>query len=295
MKTRLILNPNSGHNRTDKKIQPALESFITAHPSLHAQLVLTQRPVHATQLAREALAEGCTHLVAIGGDGTMNEIATALLGATHATLCLVPRGSGNGLARHLRIPLNLENALALIANPLARRTAIDHGTVNNSPFFNVAGHGFDALIAHRFANLTQRGFLAYIRETLYALRTYKPAQLSVTTPTETFTARPWIASIANSTQYGNNARIAPCALSDDGQLDLVLLSPRHLLDHVATALRLFLGNLHHSPVARTVRASHFTLTREETAPVHLDGEPIIAPRTLEIQAHRQSLHVLTPP
>ncbi len=295
MKTRLILNPNSGHNRPDNQLLPPLQSSIAANPALHAELLLTNRPAHATLLTKEALAEGCTHIVAIGGDGTMNEIATALLGSPHATLCLIPRGSGNGLARHLRIPIKLENALALLANPHARRTAIDHGTVNNSPFFNVAGHGFDALIANRFASLTQRGFLAYVRTTLTALRTYKPSQLTVTTPSETFTSRPWIASIANSTQYGNNAHIAPLARTDDGLLDLVLLSPRHLLDHLNTAIRLFLGNLHRSPIARSLRAAEFSLVRDEATPIHLDGEPIISPRTLHIRAHAQNLHLLTPP
>jgi diacylglycerol kinase family enzyme len=159
MKTRFIFNPCSGKNRRNPWLVPAIRAFIAQH-RLDADLVFTSHPGHATALARAALADGCERVVAVGGDGTMNETAQALVGAS-AALAIVPCGSGNGLALHLGLPTQPRRALALLVDATARVVAIDTGTANGHPFFNAMGLGFDAEISRRFNRLTRRSLTAY--------------------------------------------------------------------------------------------------------------------------------------
>src|SRR5476649_1411141 len=167
MKTRFIFNPHSGRNRRNSRLVPAIHAFIARY-GLEADVVSTQSPGHATKLARQAVAAGCARVVAVGGDGTMNEVAQALI-RSPAALALVPCGSGNGLARHLGIPLESRAALALAMNPAARLATIDTGTANGRLFCNVMGLGFDAEVSSRFGRGTRRGLSGYVSAVLGAL------------------------------------------------------------------------------------------------------------------------------
>ena len=224
MKTRFIFNPYSGRNRRRPWLAASIRDFIALR-SLDAELVTTDAPGHATELAREAAHAGCAQVVAVGGDGTMNEVAQALL-HTPAALALVPCGSGNGLALHLGLPLAPLDALMLIAGGEGRVAALDTGSADGLPFFNAMGLGLDAEVSHRFNGLVQRGLPGYVRTALAAVRHIRPERVCITSGDARDEFDVLLVAVANSDQYGNNARIAPGARVDDGLLDLVAIARR---------------------------------------------------------------------
>jgi YegS/Rv2252/BmrU family lipid kinase len=291
MKTRFIFNPCSGRNRGRPRLASDLQAFVTAH-RLDASIVFTECPGHATELAREALAAGCERIVAVGGDGTMNETAQALVDSP-AALALVPCGSGNGLALHLGLPTRLPRALALLADTTARIVAIDTGTANGHAFFNAMGLGFDAEISLRFNRLKRRGLAAYARTGLAAFLRHRPERVTISDgygTRETLDA--FIVAVANSDQYGNNARVAPGARVNDGLLDLVVVRPPGLLGAVPLVARLFLGTLGNSPRVWRLRASHFVIERPAPGLIHTDGETHPAAAVVHVAVRPRSLRLL---
>ena len=253
MKTRFIFNPVSGRHARNARLLPILRDFIGAR-ALDADLVATEGPGHATVLAREAVNAGCARVVAVGGDGTMNEVAQALI-HTPAALALVPCGSGNGLALHLGLPLAPLAALELVAAIGGRVAAVDTGSVNGHPFFNAMGLGLDADVSRRFTHLTTRGLPAYARTALTAFAQRRSEHCIVQTGSTRESLEILLIAVANSDQYGNRAYIAPGARVDDGQLDLVAIRPVGLLGAMSLGARLFLGNIDASPFVR-VSAVH---------------------------------------
>lgn len=292
MKTRFIFNPTSGRNRRRPWLAGAIRDFIGAR-ALDADFATTEGSGHATELARDAVRAGCTLVVAVGGDGTMNEVAQAVL-HTPAALALVPCGSGNGLALHLGLPRSTYEALDLIAGTGGRVAALDTGTVNGLPFFNVAGLGLDADVSRRFNTLATRGFPAYARTALAAVRALRPERVSIATRSHREELDVLLVAIANSDQWGNNARIAPRARVDDGELDLIAVQPVGLLGAAALAARLFLGNFDESPRVRRLRGSHFLIDRIAPGLIHTDGETHSTGPRIEIAVHPRSLRVLVP-
>lgn len=289
--TRVIFNPNSGHNRRRPGMADELRSRLRGL-QWPAELVVTAGPGHATQLAREAVSRGAQTVVAVGGDGTMNEVAQALIG-TATALALVPCGSGNGLALHLGLPRSLPAALALLSGP-RRVRAIDTGSVDGHPFINAMGLGLDAAVSHRFNRLTRRGLSAYVRTAVAAWREFRPESVRVDFARGGFETEAMLVAVTNSDQYGNNARIAPGARVDDGQLDLVVVRPVGLVRAVGLGIRLFRGNLLASRQVRHVRADSFTLRRAAAGLVHTDGETHLVGSELRITVRPRSLRVLVP-
>jgi YegS/Rv2252/BmrU family lipid kinase len=293
MKTRFIFNPCSGRNRRRPRLAADLQAFVAAQ-QLDAAIVFTECPGHATELARAALADGCERIVAVGGDGTMNETAQALVGSP-AALALVPCGSGNGLALHLGLPTQPRRSLALLADATARVVAIDTGTANGHPFFNAMGLGFDAEISRRFNRLTRRGLPAYARTGLAAFLRHRPEQVTVSDNNgtrETFDA--FIVAVANSDQYGNHAQLAPRARVDDGLLDLVAVRPPGLLGALPLVARLFLGTFDQSPRVWRLRGSHFVVERPTPGLIHTDGETHLTAAAVTIVVRPRSLRLLVP-
>jgi YegS/Rv2252/BmrU family lipid kinase len=293
MKTRFIFNPCSGRNRRNPWLVSAIQAFIAGH-GMDASIVFTERRDHATELARAALADSCQRVVAIGGDGTMNEVAQALVGAP-AALALVPCGSGNGLALHLGLPLRPRHALALLADPTARVVAIDTGTANGQPFFNAMGLGFDAEISRRFNRLTRRGLAAYAHTGLAAFIRHRHERVTVSDGNGTReTLDAFIVAVANSDQFGNNARLAPGARVDDGLLDLVAVSPPGFIGALPLVARLFLGTFDRSPRVRRLRGARFLIERPAAGLIHTDGETHATGATVEISVRPRSLLLLVP-
>jgi YegS/Rv2252/BmrU family lipid kinase len=297
MKTRFIFNPCSGKNRRNPWLVSAIGAFIAKH-RLDADLVFTSHPGHATQLAGAALADGCERVVAVGGDGTMNEVAQALVGAS-AALAIVPCGSGNGLALHLGLPTQPRRALALLSDATARIAVIDTGTANGHPFFNATGLGFDAEISRRFNRLTRRSLTAYARTGFAAfIRSVGPQGSQRVTITddngrqETLDA--FIVTVANSDQYGNHARMAPGARVDDGLLDLVVVGPPGLWGALPLVARLFSGTFDRSGRVRRRRGRRFVIHRQAPGLIHTDGETHETGATVEIAVRPRSLRLLVP-
>jgi YegS/Rv2252/BmrU family lipid kinase len=292
MKTRFIFNPVSGRHARNARLLPLLRDFIGAR-ALDADLVATEGPGHATELARAAVQAGCLRVVAVGGDGTMNEVAQALL-HTPAALALIPCGSGNGLALHLGLPLAPLAALELVATVGGRVAAVDTGSVNGLPFFNAMGLGLDAEVSRRFNQLTTRGLPAYARTAFaaFAQRTSEHCTVIVNGRRESLDIL--LIAVANSDQYGNRAFIAPGARVDDGQLDLVAVRPVGVFGAAALGARLFLGTIDRSSGVRRLRGSRFTIERPAPGLVHTDGETHTTGTTVEIAVHPRSLRIVVP-
>lgn len=292
MKTRFIINPCSGRNRRRPWLSDAIRRFAGSH-ALDADVKVTEGPRHATDLARAAVQAGCELVVAVGGDGTMNEVAQALTN-TPAALALVPCGSGNGLALHLGLPRSLPAALRLVSGVAGRVAAIDTGLVDERPFFNAMGLGFDAEVSRRFNGLTRRGLPAYIRATLGVVRSMRGERCTITAGERRETLDALLVTVANSDQYGNHARIAPGAHVDDGLLDLVAIRPTNLFGLAAMAPALFLGNIDQSRHVLRIRGAGFTIERSGPGIVHTDGETHAAGAVVNVRVNPRSLRILVP-
>ena len=292
MKTRFIFNPTSGRNRRRPWFAGAIRDFISAR-ALDADFAITEGPGHATELAREAVHGGHEVIVAVGGDGTMNEVAQALLN-TPAALALVPCGSGNGLALHLGLPRSPLAALQLAAGSGRRIVAVDTGTANGRPFFNAMGLGLDADVSHRFNRLSRRGLPAYARTAWNVLRELRSERCAIACGNVRETLDTMLIAVANSDQYGNNARIAPGARVDDGALDLVAVRPVGFVGAAGMAARLFLGNIDASRHVRRLRAPRFVIERMAPGLIHTDGETHATDAVVEVQVQPRSLRVVIP-
>ena len=290
MKARFIFNPRSGHNARNPYLLDRAKAFI-AEQRLDATVVLTERPRHATDLARAAVTDGCDLVVAIGGDGTMNEVAAALTGTTTA-LGLIPCGSGNGLGRHLGIPNPGQGAFRALLH--GRPRAMDVGFANGIPFFNAMGLGFDAEISEQFNHLTRRGLPAYVRTTGRLWFKYQPQLYTIRNGTSQLTTPAFIVAVANSDQYGNDCFIAPGATVDDGELDLTVIKRVSLLSALPLAARLFLKKIDGSSQVARLRGSHFTIERPTAGLIHTDGETHQTDATIEIIVRPQSLRIMVP-
>jgi diacylglycerol kinase (ATP) len=232
-----------------------------------AKAVITQARGHATELAREAvMTQQWGTVVAVGGDGTVNEVARGLL---HSPLALgiLPLGSGNGLARHLGIPLTLSAALDRLF--ASRSTVIDSATLNGQPFFCVAGLGFDAYVGHLFGQQTKRGLDTYLRVSMQAYLDYLPQSIRMEgLETEVFSL-----SFANAGQFGNNAWVAPHADLTDGRLEVCKVLPFPKWYGTALTFQLFTKNLRPSTYVSYRSLPEITVETERPALVHYDGEP----------------------
>jgi diacylglycerol kinase (ATP) len=292
MKTRFIFNPNSGRNRRRPGFGATLARSIVA-PHLDADFHVTTGPGHATELARDAVRRGCAMVVAIGGDGTMNEVAQGLL-HTPVALALVPCGSGNGLALHLGLPRTISGAIALATQGGGQTAAIDTGTANGRPFFNAMGLGLDADVSHRFNRLTRRGLPAYARTALAALRDVRTEHCTIVAGDRRHSLPVVLVAVANSDQYGNNARIAPGARVDDGALDLIAVKPVGLLGAALLAVRLFAGRMDRSRHVLHLRGERFIVHRPAAGLIHTDGETHSSAATVEIAVAPRSLRIVVP-
>jgi YegS/Rv2252/BmrU family lipid kinase len=294
IKARFIYNPRAGYNIKSPGVIERTRRFIAENTArFDAALVSTTHPHHATELARDAVAAGCELVVAVGGDGTLNEVASGLV-HTRATLGLIPCGSGNGLGRHLGIPGPGERAFRALLHGTPR--LIDTGLVNETHrFFNVMGLGFDAEISRRFHSLTLRGLPTYLRLIVGTWLRYRRPSVAITEPASArIDTRAFILAVANSDQYGNNGYIAPGATLDDGLLDLTLIRNAHILNVLPLALRLVTQKLHPSRNIHRARAAHFVIDRAAAGLVHTDGEPRESPARVDIRVVPKSLRILAP-
>jgi diacylglycerol kinase (ATP) len=240
---------------------------ITTGAGHRARCVITQARGHATELAREAAKTGeWDAIVAVGGDGTVNEVAHALV-HTQVPLGILPMGSGNGLARHLGVPLTLQPALQHLF--ASQATVIDSATLNGQPFFCVAGLGFDAYVGNLFGQQPRRGWNTYVKVSMQAFWEYQPLPLKINGhPTEVFSL-----SFANAGQFGNNAWVAPHADLTDGLLEVCTVTPFPRWYGTALTYQLFTKSLRSSAYVSYESLTELTVETESPALVHFDGEP----------------------
>jgi YegS/Rv2252/BmrU family lipid kinase len=255
----------------------------------------TSAPGDAQVFAAEAVAAGAEVVLSMGGDGTANECARGILGSD-VPLGIVPVGSGNGLARALRVPL--EPARALDALAIGARRRMDVGFVNDKPFLNLAGVGFDAVVGWAFhmagRDGGRRGILTYVRMSVSLINAYRPTPLVLDSGLDRLELRPFVLVAANGPQYGAGALINPGARLDDGKLEIVVFDDAPLHEIAWNAPRLFFGRLGRSRRHRRIETTHAVIT--PTAPVehHRDGEPEPEASRIEIGLEPKALSVLVP-
>ena len=289
MSTAIIINPVSGGaspQAARARAQLAL-AVVDAHGD-PVEVLLTERIGHARELAKSAVRRGARLVLAWGGDGTINEVASALA-FDEVPMGIVPAGSGNGLARELGVHPRPERAIADALQAAPR--PMDLGEIDGHVFANMAGVGFDAHIAAEFATATRRGFLGYAGITARALRTYQPRHYRVTAGGVETAHRAILVTIANSAQFGNNARIAPGARVDDGELDLVVMEERSRLATLCSMPRLFNGTIERVRGCTIRRIREATIESDQPMTYHVDGEPMAGGTKLRVRILPGALRV----
>lgn len=289
IKALLIINPISG--TSDKK---GLEEYVRNRLSdkgFDVAVEWTRGRGDATLLARDYIARGYRHVIAAGGDGTINETARALRD-TGVALGIIPCGSGNGLARHLGIPVEIPGSVEIIGNN--RVLDCDYGTVNGNPFFCTFGTGFDATVSEKFAKDGSRGKITYIKNTFREYIGYRPSEYTISVNGNVLTERAFIVAVCNASQYGNNAYIAPHASLTDGLLDLTIVHYGNLISTALVGIDLLTGFIEHNMLIDTIRAPQLTIVRSDDGPVHIDGEPMEMGHRLEVMCHPAGLRIHVP-
>lgn len=249
---------------------------------------------HAQSLAMEAVRNGADIVCAIGGDGTVNMIASELKDSETA-LAIIPSGSGNGLARHLHIPLDTERAINLINKGEVRR--MDYGVVNLIPFFCTCGVGFDAFISKKFASTRVRGPLAYLEKMLMNGLAFRPEtyDIDVVGEKEEHTVRKaFVITCANASQYGNNVYIAPQASVFDGMLNVTIIKPFTALEVPQLAMQLFTGKIEHNSRIETFRCKSLSIHRTKPGVIHFDGDPVDTTADVEVAVVPGGLKCICP-
>jgi YegS/Rv2252/BmrU family lipid kinase len=291
----VVVNPISGlGSRPGAASQRAAQAAAVCEAHGYVpEVFVTERHGHARELAAAAVSRGCALVVAWGGDGTVNEVGSALA-FTDTALGIVPAGSGNGLARELGVPLDPPSALAAVLRSAER--VIDAGELDGRLFFNVAGCGLDARVARGFAESAggRRGLRRYVRVTVRELLAYEPDDLTIEADGTVMQARPLILAFANSGQYGNGARIAPRARLDDGRLDVVVVGHRPVWRVVRQVPKLFSGTIDRAPDVTMLVAAEITVRGAGAILCHVDGEPYAAGSLVTVRARARALRVRWP-
>lgn len=285
-KIRFIINPASGTK--SKHSIPELIRSLLDKKIFEPEIIFTGYKNHGTALAREAIEKGIEIVCACGGDGTVNEIA-GVLRFSETTLAIVPTGSGNGLARDLKISTHPEKAISNLNNPKVIK--IDTCTMNEIPFFVGAGIGFDAHISEKFSHSKTRGFKTYIFLVLREWFNYHEKEFSLQYDDKKETFKSFIFTVANTSQYGNNVKIAPQASVMDGMMDVCLIKKPSLIQCFQTAYLLFTGSIDKSKLTTSFQTNSLSVHTNEKCG-HVDGEPVLIDGKAEFKIFPQSLKVM---
>lgn len=283
-----IVNPFSGvgrHKSIENHIKKGLNTTLFDYTVKY-----TEAPQHATELTKNAIENKFEIVVAVGGDGTVNEVAQAIVG-TDAILGIVPSGSGNGLARHLNISVNPKKAIQVINQLNVKK--IDTALANEQFFVNLAGVGFDALVAKKFAGQRRRGFFKYFKIAVWEYLRYEPTKFTMIVDGQKIKRKALFISFANSDQFGYNTSIAPQAKIDDGFIDISIVKKIPLWKTLFTATLLFSKQINRSKYIEVLRAKEVEIIRKKKT-IHLDGEPIKMGKNLVVKINPSSLSVLVP-
>ena len=284
-----VINPISG--TANKQYIPETITEVMDESKWDVMIRFTQRPGHATDLAKQAIKQGYYGVLAIGGDGTINEVAAALRDSDTA-LGIIPNGSGNGLARHLNIPIDVKRALEEINND--RIEQFDYCMANQHPFFCTCGVGFDAHVSAKFAESKKRGPMSYLKNTLVEYLRYRSEEYSIETADQVLTERAFVIACGNASQYGNNAFITPNASMQDGLIDVTLIQPFTPLDTAVLGILLFTKHIDQDTNIQSFRTPSLTIHRPKAGVMHIDGEPMMMEADIEVKCVHNGIKILLP-
>ena len=286
-----IINPISGTGSKD--VIPSLIERHIEKESYDVNMRFTEYAGHASEIATQSKDDGVDIVVAVGGDGTVNEVARALIDSPTA-LGIIPCGSGNGLARHLMLPMNVKGAIEVLNVGLIHE--LDYGVINEHPFFCTCGMGFDAFISKKFADAGKRGMMTYLENVLREGLSYEPDTYELTidgNSTEPYKA--FLLSVANASQYGNDAYIAPQASMTDGLLDVVIMEPFDMLEAPQVGLDLMNKTLDKSSRIKCFKAKDIVIHRTKPGMIHYDGDPVEAGTEVHVAIHNKGIRVVVNP
>ncbi len=287
-KITFIVNPVSG-NKKHLNIEDKLKLYLD-HTKYNYDIFYTNYKDHATEITKSAIKDSSL-IVAVGGDGTINEIAKILIGKEHHALGIIPAGSGNGLARHHRISRNFKEAIKIINN--FKINCSDTASLNDKLFISTAGCGFDAHIAALFDKSIKRGFITYIKLVLKEFISYDSLNYKITIDSNAFYRNAFLITVANCTQFGNNAYISPLACSSDGKLNITLLKSFPVYAAPSLIYRLFTKKMHKSKYVETYTGKNI-LIEQLSENAHIDGEVLIPGKKISINIHPHSLNIIVP-
>lgn len=289
-KITFIVNPITGTHKKDD--MPALIERTIDPERFSTDIIFTEYAGHAAELTRRLADQGTDIVCAVGGDGTVNEVARSLL-HTDTALAIVPCGSGNGLARHLCLPMDIRRSLEIINH--CKIEAFDYGLINNLPFFCTCGMGFDAFISLKFAEAGKRGPITYVENVLKEGLKYKPETYEVADDTGTHRYKAFLIACANASQYGNNAYIAPGATMKDGEMDIIIMEPFDALEAPQIAVDLFMKTLTNNSKIKTFRAKNIHIHRDHPGAIHYDGDPVMTDADIDVKIEHLGINIVTNP
>jgi len=284
------MNPISG--TSDKKDIPYLIEELLDKEQFGYSIRKTEYAGHAYEIAKESKEQGIDIVVAVGGDGTVNEVGRALVHSNTA-LGIIPTGSGNGLARHLLIPMKIKGAIQVLND--CEITDLDYGIINEHPFFCTCGVGFDAFISEKFAEAGKRGPITYLENILKEGLKYKPETYEIEAENGTIKKKAFLISCANASQYGNNAYIAPQASMSDGMIDVIIMEPFDALEASQISIEMFNKTLDKNNKIKTFRSKEIKIYRKAPGVIHYDGDPVETGKKIVVTLKEKGIKILTNP
>lgn len=287
-KISFIINPKSGTE--SKEGFPELIKSRMDATKYEVETFFTEHSGHATALTKSFVEQGVDMVVAVGGDGTVNEVARALR-ETPTALGIIPAGSGNGLARHLMLPNTPEGAIDIINEGIVHE--LDYGLINDHPFFCTCGVGFDAYISKRFAEAGKRGRITYLEKILKAGFQYESETYDISIDGGEYESyKAFLVSIANASQYGNDAYIAPQASMNDGLLDIVIMEPLGILTAPQVGIDLMSKTINQSARTKCFQGKDIRIRRSKPGLIHYDGDPIETDADLHVVMRNKGIRVV---
>ena len=289
MKKKAVFVINLISGTSDKAAIPGLIDMYLDKEKFEYEIAITQYAGHASEIAAKAKDDGVDVVVAVGGDGTVNEVARAIVHSDTA-LGIIPCGSGNGLARHLLLPLNVRKAIDVINRCEVRQ--LDYGIINDYPFFCTCGMGFDAFVSMKFAEAGKRGPITYVENVLREGLKYKPETYTIEGESGTLQYKAFLISCANASQYGNNAYIAPQASMSDGLMDVIIMEPFDVFEAPQISIEMFSKTLDKNSKIKTFRTRHLHIHRDKPGVIHYDGDPVMTGADIDIELKPKGINII---
>lgn len=289
MKKKAVFIINLISGTSDKAAIPGLIDQYLDKTQFEYEIAVTQYAGHASEIAAKAKDDGVDVVVAIGGDGTVNEVARAIVHSSTA-LGIIPCGSGNGLARHLLLPLNVRKAIEVINRCEIRQ--LDYGIINDYPFFCTCGMGFDAFVSMKFAEAGKRGPITYVENVLREGLKYEPETYTIEDESGTLQYKAFLISCANASQYGNNAYIAPQASMSDGLMDVIIMEPFDVFEAPQISIEMFSKTLDKNSKIKTFRTRHLHIRRDKPGVIHYDGDPVMTGADIDVELKPKGINII---